>query len=178
MRASEGLQLGSPASLGNPEFSSSYQDGRGSSSNQAPKRANPTLLSIPLQAEWHVTAVAVPMSSVGVSKLISRSEFRSVLKSVVNCLRRELDAPGLVPLTAEEIHFWFQNITLEDVEAVSQEIDEEAVAEQTSRGPSMLQKLRERMRGSHPVTEGTSSQADLAKESEARDTKRDEEADE
>ena len=66
------------------------------------------------------------MSSPGVSKLISRSEFRSVLKSVVRCLRGEVSAPGLAPLTAEEILFWFQNITMEDIETVNKEIDAEA----------------------------------------------------
>lgn len=94
------------------------------------------------------------MSSPGVSKLISRSEFRTVLRSVVRCLRGELNAPGLAPLNAEEIHFWFQNITLEDIEAVQQEIDAASGEhEHGSRVQSMLQKIREKMRRGEPAIE-------------------------
>ncbi len=90
------------------------------------------------------------MSSPGVSKLISRREFRTVLKSVVRCLRGELNVPGLAPLTAEEILFWFRNITLEDIEMVSKEIEAErpSRAESRSKMQSMMRKLRQRMRGS------------------------------
>ncbi len=100
------------------------------------------------------------MSSPGVSKLISRSEFRAVLKSVVRCLRGELNAPGLAPLTAEEIQFWFQNITLEDIEAVKNEIDAEAHVEpgHPSRVQAMLQKIRERMRGAEDLEPDTSEE--------------------
>ena len=96
------------------------------------------------------------MSSPSVSKLISRSEFRVVLKSVVRCLKGELNVPGLAPLSAEEILFWFRNITLEDVEAVNQEVDAEPAnrAESPSRVHSVLQKIREKMRGSEGVVGG------------------------
>ncbi len=96
------------------------------------------------------------MSDPGVSKLISRSEFRSVLKSVVRCLRSELSAPGLAPLSAEEILFWFQNITMEDIEAVNKEIDAEVSGQQEhpSKVQSVLQKIREKMRGSEGEVEG------------------------
>jgi len=97
------------------------------------------------------------MSTPSVSKLISRSEFRSVLKSVVRCLKGELSAPGLAPLNAEEIHFWFQNITLEDIETVNQEIDAETLSQQDhpSRVHSMLPKIRERMRGAEGTPDGS-----------------------
>lgn len=93
------------------------------------------------------------------SKLTSRSEFRAVLKSVVRCLKGELNSPGLAPLNAEEIHFWFQNITPEDIEAVNKEIDAETQAEQEhpSRVQSMLQKIREKMRGSEGAMDGNTS---------------------
>ena len=95
------------------------------------------------------------MSSPAVSKLISRSEFRAVLKGVVRCLRGELNSPGLAPLTAEEIHFWFRNITLDDIEAVNREIDVDPPErpESTSRVQSMLQRIREKMRGGEGVVE-------------------------
>jgi hypothetical protein len=88
------------------------------------------------------------MTRQGVSKLISRSEFRTILKSVVRCLRGELNAPGLAPLNAEEIQFWFRNITMEDIEAVNKEIDSETLEEQEHlpRVQSMLQRIREKIR--------------------------------
>ena len=97
------------------------------------------------------------MSSPGVSKLISRNEFRSVLKSVVRCLRSELSAPGLAPLTAEEILFWFQNITMEDIEAVNREIEAEVLGQQEhpSKVQSVLQRIREKMRGGEAIVEGS-----------------------
>jgi hypothetical protein len=55
--------------------------------------------------------------------LVDRTEFRAVLKEVVKCVRANLDAPGLTPLTAEQIMFWFQNVTIEDLRIVLQEID-------------------------------------------------------
>ena len=95
------------------------------------------------------------MSSPGVSKLISRREFRVVLKSVVRSLRGELNAPGLTPLSAEEILFWFRNITQEDIEAVNQDIDAEPAnrTEPASRVHSMLQRIREKMRGGEAIVE-------------------------
>jgi hypothetical protein len=106
------------------------------------------------------------MSSPGVSKLISRSEFRAVLKSVIRCLRGELNAPGLAPLTAEEIHFWFQNITLEDIEAVNKETDAGAPAEHPSRVQSMLQKIREKMRGGEGTVDESPARTSLGKDPE------------
>jgi hypothetical protein len=99
------------------------------------------------------------MSSPVVSKLISRNEFRAVLKGVVRCLRSELDAPGLAPLTSEELLFWFRNITLEDIEKVNAELAGEAPAESeaaggsSSRVQSVLHKLREKIRNSNPERE-------------------------
>ncbi len=99
------------------------------------------------------------MSSPAVSKLISRSEFRTVLKSVVRCLRGELNAPGLAPLTEEEILFWFQNITMEDIAVVNKEIDVESPGEREhpSKMHSMLQRIREKMRGGESGVEGSSA---------------------
>ncbi len=57
------------------------------------------------------------------ASLVDRTEFRAVLKEVVKCIRAHLDAPGLTPLTAEQIMFWFQNVTIEDLRIVLQEID-------------------------------------------------------
>ena len=57
--------------------------------------------------------------------LTDRTEFRAVLKGVVKCIRQNLDRPGLTPLTAEQIMFWFQNVTLEDVEVTTRELDAE-----------------------------------------------------
>lgn len=55
--------------------------------------------------------------------LIDRSEFRSVLKEVINCVREHLAAPGVAPLSPEQIMFWFQNVTLEDVTVVVKQIE-------------------------------------------------------
>jgi hypothetical protein len=55
--------------------------------------------------------------------LADRTEFRAVLKEVVNSIRKNLDRPGLTPLTAEQIVFWFQNVTLEDVQVIIGELD-------------------------------------------------------
>lgn len=55
--------------------------------------------------------------------LVDRTEFRAVLKEVVNCVREHLDAPGITPLSPEQIMFWFQNVTLEDLRIVMEEID-------------------------------------------------------
>jgi hypothetical protein len=57
--------------------------------------------------------------------LIDRTEFRAVLREVVKCVRDKLDAPGLSPLTPEQLMSWFQNITLDDLRTVVGEIDDE-----------------------------------------------------
>ncbi len=55
--------------------------------------------------------------------LVDRTEFRAVLKEVVKCIRTNLDAPGLTPLTGEQILFWFHSVTPEDLQVVLQEIN-------------------------------------------------------
>jgi hypothetical protein len=55
--------------------------------------------------------------------LIDRTEFRAVLKEVVNCMREHLAAPGVPQLSAEQIMFWWQNVTLEDVTIVVRQIE-------------------------------------------------------
>lgn len=55
--------------------------------------------------------------------LVNRSEFRAVLKEVVKCVREKLDAPGLSPLTAEQLMTWFQNITIDDIRTVLRQIE-------------------------------------------------------
>jgi hypothetical protein len=57
--------------------------------------------------------------------LVDRREFRNVLKEVVKCVRTNLDAPGLTALNAEQVMFWLGNISLEDVQIVTMEIDRE-----------------------------------------------------
>ena len=57
--------------------------------------------------------------------LVDRTEFRAVLKEVVNCVRELLDMPGITPLTPEQILLWFQNVTLADLQAVSRQLDED-----------------------------------------------------
>jgi hypothetical protein len=57
--------------------------------------------------------------------LVDRTQFRAVLKEVVNCVRQHLNAPGLKLLTPEQVMFWFQNVTLEDLQIVIKEIDAE-----------------------------------------------------
>lgn len=54
--------------------------------------------------------------------LISRVEFRAILRRIVGCLRDSLPA-SVSPLTPEEMHFWLQEITLEDIQVVASEID-------------------------------------------------------
>ena len=54
--------------------------------------------------------------------LVDRTEFRAVLKEVVQCIRANLDAPGLTPLTGEQIMLWFQSVTPEDLQVVLQEL--------------------------------------------------------
>jgi hypothetical protein len=50
------------------------------------------------------------------NNLTSRLEFRAILSRIVNCLN-DLPRP-LAPLTAEQMHFWLHEITLEDIHAV------------------------------------------------------------
>jgi hypothetical protein len=55
--------------------------------------------------------------------LVDRTEFRKVVKQMVGCLHENLDRPGLAPLTPEQIVFWMQNITLEDIQVVAAELE-------------------------------------------------------
>jgi len=55
--------------------------------------------------------------------LVDRTEFRQVVKEIVKCLRNNFDRPGLSRLTPEQVMFWLQNITLEDLQIVTQEIE-------------------------------------------------------
>jgi hypothetical protein len=55
--------------------------------------------------------------------LADRTQFRAVLKEVVNCLRQNLDVPGVTPLRSEQILFWMQNVTREDLDAVIGEVN-------------------------------------------------------
>lgn len=57
--------------------------------------------------------------------LVDRTEFRRVVKEIVKCLRQNLDQQGVAPLTAEQVMFWMQNITHEDLEVVTLEIEAE-----------------------------------------------------
>lgn len=51
-------------------------------------------------------------------QLSSRDEFRSILSTVVHSTRENLDRPGITPFSPEEVFRWFQQITLQDVQAV------------------------------------------------------------
>jgi hypothetical protein len=55
--------------------------------------------------------------------LVDRTEFRKVVKQMVRCLHENLERPGITPLTPEQIVFWMQNITLEDIQVVAAELD-------------------------------------------------------
>jgi hypothetical protein len=55
--------------------------------------------------------------------LVDRSEFRKVVKEIVKCLRQNLDQPGVAALTAEQVMFWLQNVTFQDLEIVTREIE-------------------------------------------------------
>jgi len=54
---------------------------------------------------------------------VDRTEFRAILREVVKCIRQQLDAPGLTPLTPGQLLSWFQNVTLEDLQIVIPELD-------------------------------------------------------
>lgn len=60
--------------------------------------------------------------------LVDRTEFLRVVKEIVKCLRQNLDQHGVAPLTAEQVMFWMQNITLEDLQLVTREIEAEGTA--------------------------------------------------
>src|SRR4051812_16356035 len=51
-------------------------------------------------------------------KSVSRQEFRNVLTKVVDCLRTNLDIPGVSPFNPTEIAEWLNQVTADDVEAV------------------------------------------------------------
>ena len=55
--------------------------------------------------------------------LVDRKEFRQVVKEIVKCLRGNLDRPGLSPLTPEQVMFWLQSITPEDLQVVMLALD-------------------------------------------------------
>jgi hypothetical protein len=55
--------------------------------------------------------------------LVDRTEFRKVVKEIVNCLQQNLERPGVASLTPEQILFWMQTVTLEDIQIVAAEID-------------------------------------------------------
>jgi hypothetical protein len=55
--------------------------------------------------------------------LVDRTEFRKVVKEIVHCLHQNLDRGGVAPLTPEQILFWMQNVTLEDIQIVASEIE-------------------------------------------------------
>jgi hypothetical protein len=55
--------------------------------------------------------------------LVDRTEVRAVMKEAVKCVRQNLDAPGLTPLTPEQLTSWFQNVTPEDLQIVVREIE-------------------------------------------------------
>lgn len=57
--------------------------------------------------------------------LVDRTEFVRVLKEIVKCLRQNLDPQGVSPLTPEQVMFWMQNVTLEDLELVVRDIQAE-----------------------------------------------------
>jgi hypothetical protein len=60
------------------------------------------------------------------ASLVDRNEFRKVVKEVVKCLHANLDRPEVTRLTPEQIMFWLQNISLEDLQMVTQEIEADA----------------------------------------------------
>ena len=57
--------------------------------------------------------------------LVDRTEFRRVVKEIVKCLRQNLDQQGVAHLTPEQVMFWMQTITLEDLQLVTREIEAE-----------------------------------------------------
>ncbi len=57
------------------------------------------------------------------ASLVDRTEFRNIVLEVVKCLRKNLDRPGHAPLNADQIMFWLQNVTYDDLRAATEEID-------------------------------------------------------
>jgi hypothetical protein len=72
------------------------------------------------------------------TNLTSRAEFRVILKGVVSCLKQNLDKPGLPVLTAEEIHFWLHEVTLDDARFVVAQIDAERAASPAAKLPGIV----------------------------------------
>ncbi len=66
--------------------------------------------------------------------LVDRSEFRKVLKEIVKCLRQNLDVAGVTALTPEQMMSWFKNVTVQDVQTVTREIDQEQAGPQERAG--------------------------------------------
>jgi predicted Zn-dependent peptidase len=62
--------------------------------------------------------------------LVDRTEFRTVLKEIVKCLRQNLDVAGVTALTPKQMMAWFQNVTLQDLQTVTREIDQEQAGPQ------------------------------------------------
>ncbi len=54
------------------------------------------------------------------TKLVSRVEFRVILKRVIDCVNDNLPSP-IAPLTADETYFWLREITREDIHEVLRE---------------------------------------------------------
>jgi hypothetical protein len=60
-----------------------------------------------------------PSSNAVAAKSVSyRREFRQVLQKVVETLHNELRVPGVSEFNANDLAHWFQEITLEDIQAV------------------------------------------------------------
>jgi hypothetical protein len=57
--------------------------------------------------------------------LVDRTQFRKVVKEVVKCVRQNLDRPQVAPLSADQIMFWLQSVTYDDLHAATQELDAE-----------------------------------------------------
>lgn len=51
-------------------------------------------------------------------RIAERAEFRGVLREVIQCLRSQLEVPGITPFNAEDLNAWFHDITAEDIRAV------------------------------------------------------------
>jgi hypothetical protein len=58
------------------------------------------------------------MTDISRKPYVSREPFRAVLAKVVDCLRTQLDIPGVSPFNATEIAEWMNQVTPEDIAAV------------------------------------------------------------
>ncbi|HSY11963.1 MAG TPA: hypothetical protein VK976_07215 [Verrucomicrobiae bacterium] len=58
--------------------------------------------------------------------LVDRTEFRGVLKELIKCLRQNLDKPGITALSPEQIMFWLQTVTMDDIKVVIGELEAES----------------------------------------------------